>query len=89
MGTYDINRNEFYIQIEKLPGFVDGISREEAKKAIGKSVYTDWLKNQGSILHEQLKEKKIILKNAEAELLSMKRLSHQSHIRRHGPSKFD
>ena len=40
-----INRNEFYIKIEKLPGFEDGISREEAKKAIGKSVYTDWIAN--------------------------------------------
>ena len=60
-----INRNEFYVHIEKLPGFEDGISREEAKKAIGKSVYTDWLQNQGANLHKTLKEKKDVLKKTE------------------------
>lgn len=38
-----LNRNEFYITIPKHASFMDGITREEAKKAIGKSVYTDWL----------------------------------------------
>ena len=33
-----INRNEFYINIPKTPEYEAGISREEAKKAIGKSV---------------------------------------------------
>lgn len=84
-----INRNEFYIMIEKLPGFEDGITREEAKKAIGKSVYTDWLQNQGTYLHKQLKEKKDILKKTEQELLSLKRPHHQGHGRRSGPSRFD
>ena len=37
-----INRNEFYITIPKKPELVDGINREDAKQAIGKSVYNDW-----------------------------------------------
>ena len=40
-----INRNEFYINIPKIPEYAEGLSREEAKKAIGKSVYQDWIEN--------------------------------------------
>ena len=36
------NRNEFYITIPQIPELVDGINREDAKAAIGKSVYNDW-----------------------------------------------
>ena len=37
-----VNRNEFYIEIPKLPELIEGISKEEAKKAIGRNVLTDW-----------------------------------------------
>ena len=40
-----VNRNEFYIEIPKLQEYVDGISKEEAKKAIGKNVLIDWEQN--------------------------------------------
>lgn len=86
-----INRNEFYITIEKAPEFAEGISREEARKAIGKSVYTDWMENQGAALRKQLAEKEAILKEKKEELTDLRRdsRSHQTRIRRQGQGGFD
>ena len=74
-----INRNEFFITIPKIPELADGISREEAKKAIGKSVHTDWMENQGAALRKQLAEKEANLKKLKEELTDLRRDSRSHH----------
>ena len=71
---------------------MDGISKEEAKKAIGKNVLIDWEQNQGANLRKVLKEKEQTLKRVKDELNDLRRENNSSRRmrrEREGPGRFD